>query len=138
MKFLRPAILQAGLLVALAVLASWATATFHLKWRLPPDLNTLTLNDARNSPVPILWVDVRELERFESAHVPDAISFEEQNRDDSLAKIIARWTPNTRVIVYGEGPNSDRASRVAKNLKKDLGTREVYLLEGGWAAWPRN
>ena len=125
-------------LVALAVLASWVTASFQLKWRLPPDLKTLTLTDARNATAPILWIDVRDSDRFESDHVPDAISFEEHNRDDSLAKIIPRWTPNTRIIVYGEGPGSDRASRVAKNLKKDLGTREVYLLEGGWAVWPRN
>jgi hypothetical protein len=55
----------------------------------------------------------------------------------SLEAVRRVWKSNRKLGVYGEGIGSDRAERVAKLLKTELGTREVYLLEGGWAAWPR-
>jgi len=85
-----------------------------------------------------VWVDVRNPERFESAHIPDAIPFDEANATEGLARIKSVLGAGKKVVVYGEGTGSDRALRVARMIKQELRTKEVALLEGGWASWPRN
>ena len=83
------------------------------------------------------WVDVRSAERFEKAHIPDAISFDESNISEGLERVKAIRVRGGKIVVYGEGTGSDRAARVARLLKKELQTKDIALLEGGWAAWPR-
>jgi rhodanese-related sulfurtransferase len=95
------------------------------------------MKEARSKQAEFLWVDVRNPERFESAHIPGAIHFSEAEAEASAAAVRRVWRPGRKLAVYGEGIGSERAERVAKSLKAVLGTREVYLLEGGWAAWPR-
>jgi hypothetical protein len=51
--------------------------------------------------------------------------------------IRALWR-GQRIVIYGEGTGSDRALQVARKLRKDLDPPRILLLEGGWAAWPRN
>ena len=84
------------------------------------------------------WVDVRSPERFEQAHVPGAIHFEESNASEGMERLKRAHAPGNKIVVYGEGTGSDRALRVARFLKKEMATKEILLLEGGWAAWPRN
>jgi 3-mercaptopyruvate sulfurtransferase SseA len=54
-----------------------------------------------------------------------------------LETIRALWR-GQRIVIYGEGTGSDRALQIARRLRKDLGAPRIFLLEGGWAAWPRN
>lgn len=84
-----------------------------------------------------IWVDVRSLERFQNAHIQEAISFDESNIPEGLAQINRIRTGGKKIAVYGEGRGSDRALRVARLLKKQLRPNEIVLLEGGWASWPR-
>ena len=97
----------------------------------------MTVKEAQSNQTNFVWVDVRNPERYESAHIPGAVHFSEAEAEASLKAVRSVWKAGRKLGVYGEGIGSDRAERVAKSLKAALGTREVYLLEGGWAAWPR-
>jgi rhodanese-related sulfurtransferase len=133
----RAACSQAGLLVLGACLLTYATIAFDLRWSPPKALREVGISEARSKQTEFVWVDVRNPERFESAHIPGAVHFSEAEAEASLEAVRRVWKSNRKLGVYGEGIGSDRAERVAKLLKTELGTREVYLLEGGWAAWPR-
>jgi rhodanese-related sulfurtransferase len=134
----RAALLQAAALVCAAIVPTWATAHFKIKWQAPPSVESISVASAQAATTNVVWVDVRNPEDFESAHINGAVSFAEKDHDASLERVLKNWTPKKQVVVYGVGVGSDRAQRVALQLKKDLQTRKVFLLEGGWAAWPRN
>ncbi len=133
----RAAFGQTVFLVAGACLVSYAIISFDLKWRPPRSLREVTSKVAHSRQTDFVWVDVRNPERFESAHIPGAVHFSEAEAEAGVAAVRLVWKAGKKLGVYGEGIGSDRAERVAKSLKTALGTREVYLLEGGWAAWPR-
>lgn len=128
---------QTFFLVAGACLLSYAAISFDLKWSPPKSLREVTIKEAHSNQTDFVWVDVRNPERFESAHIPGAVHFSEAEAQASMEAVRRVWKTGKKLGVYGEGIGSDRAERVAKSLKTGLGTREVYLLEGGWAAWPR-
>ena len=137
MAWARSLFLQMTVLLLVAFLAAKANSAFHWTWKLPPEIRSLPLAELRKKPHPLIWVDVRDADRFAENHIPEAVHFDETHPNASLARLLPRWTPDTRVLVYGEGIGSERAQRVAKRLKKDLASSEVYLLEGGWLAWPK-
>jgi len=133
----RAAFAQTVFLLAGACLFSYAIISFGLKWSPPKSLREVTVKEAQSNQTNFVWVDVRNPERYESAHIPGAVHFSEAEAEASLKAVRSVWKAGRKLGVYGEGIGSDRAERVAKSLKAALGTREVYLLEGGWAAWPR-
>jgi rhodanese-related sulfurtransferase len=137
-SLLRQTLLQAGLLVALSGALAWVTETFHIEWRPAPEIREMSAQDALRIRSGVVWVDVRNPERFASAHLPGAVAFDENTHDASLAKVLEHWSPGATVVVYGEGVGSERAERVARRLKRDLKSKGVFLLKGGWAAWPRS
>ena len=129
---------QVSILLCLACGLSYAIIALDLKLPPPPNaLHELTIKEARARQADFLWVDVRNADRYESAHIPGALPFSEAEPETSTAAIKRAWKTGRKVCVYGEGIGSERAERVAKSLRTALATREVYLLEGGWAAWPR-
>jgi rhodanese-related sulfurtransferase len=133
----RAAFGQTVFLVAGACLVSYAIISFDLKWSPPRSLREVTIKEAHSRQTDFVWVDVRNPERFEGAHIPGAVHFSEAEAEAGVEAVRRVWKAGKKLGVYGEGIGSDRAERVAKSLKTALGTREVYLLEGGWAAWPR-
>ena len=133
----RAAVGQTLCLVGGACAFAYASIALELKWRPPKPMGELTIKEARSKQTEFVWVDVRHPERFEGAHIPGAVHFSEAEAEASVEAVRRVWKPGRKLAVYGDGIGSDRAERVAKSLKAALGTREVYLLEGGWAAWPR-
>ena len=83
-------------------------------------------------------MDVRSHERYENGHIENAFPFDEAHPNEDLIKLRGIFRASKKIVVYGEGAGSDRALRVARTLKKELGVKDIYLLEGGWATWPRN
>jgi rhodanese-related sulfurtransferase len=128
---------QAGILIAVAVALSYATIALDLKWSPPKASGEISIKEARAQQARMVWVDVRNPERFENAHIPGAVHFEESQKEAGVEAVRQVWKKGRKLCVYGEGIGSARAERVVKLLKSALETREVYLLEGGWAAWPR-
>lgn len=132
----RAVLLQTGSLICLGGLLSYAVIALDLKWAPLGSIRELPVKEARSHPADFVWIDVRHPDRFASAHVPGAIHFDEANPKTSLEAIRHNWKAGGKLCVYGEGTGSERALRVARSLKSEFATREVYLLEGGWASWP--
>ncbi|RFC46049.1 MAG: Rhodanese-related sulfurtransferase [Verrucomicrobia bacterium] len=126
------------MLLCIAFVPAAATLHFDLKWKPPAEFRDLKSLEARDRQYEFVWIDVRQKERFDSNHIPGAISFDENEAALALESVRLVWTPGKKIVVYGEGTGSDRALRVARLIQKEFKTKDVYLLEGGWAAWPRN
>jgi rhodanese-related sulfurtransferase len=127
---------QTAILTTASCILSYGVVRWDLKWRPPGAVRELRIKEARARLTEFVWVDVRNSERFESAHIPGAIHFSEAEPDAALDAIRVAWKAGKKLGVYGEGTGSERAQRVSALLKAQLATREVYLLEGGWASWP--
>ncbi len=84
------------------------------------------------SPEKNLVIDARSPEEFAAGHIPGArhmslTDFDPDKPDPELARYSA-------IIVYGENPASGVARAMTKRLLAARLT-DVYLLEGGMAAW---
>lgn len=128
---------QGLLLLGIAAVPAVATAVFDLKWKPPPEFKEVKTADILSRVSECTWVDVRSLERFNKAHIPGAVHFEEDDTTSGVALVRNVHKPGRKLIVYGEGKGSDRAQRVARLLRKELQSKDVVLLEGGWSTWPR-
>ena len=113
------------------------TARLNLRWAAPAEFSQIPPKSAHADAANILFVDVRNQDRFESGHAPGALAIRPETYETMLDSIRATWR-GQRVVIYGEGTGSDRALQVARKLRKDLDPPRILLLEGGWAAWPRN
>lgn len=136
-KLIRAAIRQTLILLGLAGIPSLLTVVFDWKWQAPTEFVELSALQTQRQMADLLWVDVRDPERFEQGHVRGAITFEETTPEPALDRLRTEWKPGRGIIVYGEGSGSERAVRVGRLLKREFHTQNVLLLKGGWAAWPR-
>lgn len=130
--------LEFFLILALAALATFATFQIRLLLKPKPPVPSISKENARALRGNVLWVDVRNIEDFERKHIEGALHFDESAWDESMQSLLSKWTPDSHVVTYGVGPASERAERVALKLKRELGQKTVFLLEGGWASWGAN
>jgi len=86
----------------------------------------------RATPGKYLVIDIRDESAFAAGHIPGArrITLPEVDPDDPAPSLRSY----SAIIVCGEDPGSAIAKAMAKRL---IGAKvtEVYLLEGGMAAW---
>ncbi len=130
-------LLQGAVLSAVAAVGVWTTIHFEIDWRPAPEFRTVTAQNIRQHREGFFLVDVRNPERFAHQHAPDSILFTDATYGQDLETLRARLRPGQQIVVFGEGVGSDRATRIARQLRKDLAPAAVTLLEGGWASWPR-
>ncbi len=134
----RSALAQTSILLLCAAVPTILTARWNLHWKAPRDFDELPASAAYADASNLILVDVRNNERFESGHASGALSITPETYDSMLDRVRACLRGAKRIVVYGEGTGSERAKQIARRLRKDLGSNQVFLLEGGWAAWPRN
>ncbi len=83
-----------------------------------------------------LWVDARSQERYEEAHIPDAIWCSEDDWEAGFDALIMEWEPQKRIIVYCDAQECAASTTVRDRLAENLGEEEpIFVLYGGWAAW---
>jgi len=82
----------------------------------------------------IQWVDARSREDFEHAHAPGALHLSPDNYDEGFGELLRAWRPGLRVLVYCHPGSCDTAQAVARRLGRDLRSRDIRVLQGGWAA----
>jgi rhodanese-related sulfurtransferase len=133
----KSALLQAAFLLLCAALPTVLTARLNFSWTTPAEFEAIPAKSAHADAANLLFVDVRNQDRFESGHAPGALAIRPETYETMVGVVRAMWR-GQRVVIYGEGTGSERALQVARKLRKDLEAPRILLLEGGWAAWPRN
>lgn len=133
----KSALLQAAVLLLCAMVPTVLTARLNLRWRAPAEFSQIPPKSAHADAANILFVDVRNQDRFDSGHAPGALAIRPETYETMQDSLRALWR-GQRIVIYGEGTGSERALQVARKLRKDLDAPRILLLEGGWAAWPRN
>lgn len=126
------------LLVALlpAALAAWLHPQVPAWSREAAGAPEVTPEQVRHWSGPIVPVDARSESAFQTRHVPGAVLLNEDRWDDLLPGFLAVWTPEARVVVYCD-ENCHLSQEVARRLMREMGLRNVHVLKGGLAAWPR-
>jgi rhodanese-related sulfurtransferase len=118
-----------GLAAASALLHPARERVADVLWSAP-EIDTAELADGSG---PRQWIDARSLEDFNAAHVPGAIHLSPENYDEGFGELLRAWRPGQRVVVYCHPGACDTAQAVARRLGRDLRSREIRVLQGGWA-----
>jgi rhodanese-related sulfurtransferase len=81
-----------------------------------------------------LWIgDLRETEDFKRQHLPGAHSVPLKQLQKSFMKV-----PRTgRVVLYCSCPDGNIEEGYSYQLLRELGYRNVSVLDGGFAAWSK-
>ena len=132
---------QAAAFVLLAAMPALAAALWHPhkpEWtRSAGDTPEISWDRASTLKSEVLWIDARKAENYRQGHIDAAISLDEARWEDSLPGVIAAWHPGATIVVYCDGADCGTSRSVARRLKRELGVSEVYVLKGGWHAWPK-
>ena len=85
---------------------------------------------------PLLWIDARSREQFDSDQLPEAILLNEAEWGELFgAFLLNHYEPDTTFIVYCDGEGCDASKGVAQRLLRELPGIHVRFLEGGIDAW---
>jgi len=100
-----------------------------------PELSTAELAAEKGR---ILWVDARSREEYTRAHAAGALHLSPENYDEAFGELLGAWRPGQRVLVYCHPGSCDTAQSVARRLGRDLRSRDIRVLQGGWSAKPED
>jgi rhodanese-related sulfurtransferase len=126
-------------LLLLALVPTLLTAWLHPKrpvwtWH-SPIVAQVDLSQINQWTVPVLWVDARAASAFAEQHIPGAVSLNENEWEGLLPGFLEAWRPGVRVVVYCNTRECNASEEVARRLQRELALDEIFVLEGGWAAW---
>lgn len=83
----------------------------------------------------VLWIDARSAPQYSRDHLEGALLLNEDRWEELLPVILEAWAPGRRIVVYCNPGRCDASHSVARRLRKELGTKDVYVLAEGWGAW---
>ena len=135
-RFLRE-ILIITALTLLGVAFSLCSGLAPLPWAEPVlAAGEIRLVDAR--ALEVLWIDARSGADFETSHIPEAISLNEDNWETGIVDLMGAWLTAPRpIVVYCGSESCGTSKRIAERLREALPDAEIYSLKGGWDAWSR-
>ena len=81
-----------------------------------------------------LVFDARSPADFDTGHIPGAVSFSFEAREEAYNELAALLQPEQPVLVYCSGPECDDALMLGVFLKNQ-GSRNVVLFLEGVAGW---
>jgi rhodanese-related sulfurtransferase len=83
-----------------------------------------------------LVCDARTVADFDSGHIPGAVSFPFESREEVYNEMAALLQPDQQVMVYCSGPECDDALLLGVFLKNQGSENVLLFLEGvaGWKA----
>ncbi len=82
-------------------------------------------------------IDARRSSQFIAAHIPNAINICPLEEESILMDKIFSLPENKKYIIYCDGGNCDLSHDIA-NILVNLGFKNVFMYEGGWAEWNKN
>ena len=129
---------QALLLVVLALLPAIGQAVYYhgrVSWDKPAVAkDEVELAQAQAWGTTVLWVDARPDAQFQQAHIPNAISLNEDRWSELLPDVISA-SLGKRVVVYCSSQSCAASHEVARRLRDEAGMPDVFVLHGGWETW---
>jgi rhodanese-related sulfurtransferase len=130
---------QALLLITLASVPAIGQAVYfrdRVSWQSPiPTSELVTVDRARAWGDNAIWVDARPDDEFARAHVPGAVSLNEDRWNELLPQFLQRWSPEKHIVVYCSAESCNAAREVAKRLRDEAQLKSVFVLQGGWEEW---
>ena len=133
---MRLALRQVVALLALALLPAFATGLWHPR-RPAWQSDEVTLATALGWGPSVLWIDARPDADFARAHIPNAVSLNEDRWEDLLPGVLDRWDASRKIVVYCSSLSCQASHDVARRLRDDANLPNVFVLQGGWEAWQK-
>jgi rhodanese-related sulfurtransferase len=137
---MRLALRQVIALLALALLPAFAIGLWHPR-RPAWQSDEVTLATALGWGQKVLWIDARPDADFARAHIPGAVSLNEDRWDDLLPGVLDRlqdhWDTSGKIVVYCSSLSCQASHEVARRLRDDASLPNVFVLQGGWEAWAK-
>jgi rhodanese-related sulfurtransferase len=137
----KPLLRQGAALLALALLPALVEA-FCLRDKIPwqsrvAESDFVDVATARSWGDSAIWIDARPSDEFERDHVPGAVSLNEDQWGQGLARFLGtQWLPEKKIVVYCSAASCNLAEDVARRLRKEAKLpNEIRILKGGWEAW---
>jgi rhodanese-related sulfurtransferase len=129
---------QLAIVLGLALLPALVSAAIQLQWNAeaPPSKGEVTIAMVHGWGDHVLWVDARSRAKYEHAHIPGAVLLNEEEWNSLTSAFSDAYDPDVPVVVYCDGGSCDASHAVADRLRKEFGLQKVYVLKGGWSAWP--
>ena len=130
---MRLALWQVIAILALALVPALATGVWHPRrpaWQ--SDEVTLAAASAWQN---VLWVDARPDADFARAHIPGAVSLNEDRWDELLPGLLDHWDTTRKIVVYCSSLSCQTSHDVARRLREEVNLPNVFVLQGGWEAW---
>ncbi|MGE9295855.1 MAG: rhodanese-like domain-containing protein [Puniceicoccales bacterium] len=122
------------IILVLAV-AGTAISAFVAERPAPPSEDPYARTAAEIVGQDVLWIDARKPEVFATDHIPGAVNVSLDAWDDGFFQLMDAWTPDSMLIVYCDGEGCALSREVAERLRKELGSEQVFWLDGGIDAW---
>jgi rhodanese-related sulfurtransferase len=129
---------EASILLVTASVLSLFFSLWHPWSDLELDQLVPSVTNAEASKGDWIWVDARSHQDFEAGHVPTAINVNEDDWEAGLSRLLERWLPGQKILVYCSSMQCHSSRSVAVRIKKELDTDQVYVLKGGWETWSQN
>ncbi|MEO0416243.1 MAG: rhodanese-like domain-containing protein, partial [Verrucomicrobiota bacterium] len=87
-----------------------------------------------NAGSPVLWIDARKAEKYQTEHFPGAISIPGDDWAEAVFenRAVLESAMNQAVIVYCDGSRCAKSKEVSEKLRQLMGLQQVYVLRGDW------
>ena len=133
---MRLALRQVMILLGLALLPALVTGLWHPR-RPAWQSDEVSVAVATGWGQSVLWIDARPDADFARAHIPGAVSLNENRWDDLLPGALDRWDVSRKIVVYCSSLSCQASHDVARRLRDDAKLPNVFVLQGGWEAWQK-
>jgi len=132
------ALRQLVVVLGLALLPALVSGAIQLQWNAvtPVSRDEVTLATVHHWGDHVLWVDARSRAKYEKAHIPDAVLLNEDEWNSLVHTFLDAWDPDVPVVVYCDGGSCDASHAIAERLRTEFKIEKVFVLKGGWEAWP--
>ncbi len=131
---------QLAILLTLALAPALVSAGLQLQWRSvdPLAVEPLAPGEVRAAAARLwgehaLWVDTREMSRFNAGHVPGAVRLTIEEWEALVPAFFEAWDAEKTIVIYGDAGPVQPA--LAERMRAELKLQSVYTLHGGWSAW---
>jgi rhodanese-related sulfurtransferase len=131
---MRLALRQVIAILLISLLPALASGIWHPR-RPSWQSDEVTLPAASAWGPSVLWIDARPDADFARAHIPGAVSLNEDHWEDLLPGVLDHWDTTRKIVVYCSSLSCQASHDVARRLREEANMPNVFVLQGGWEAW---